>query len=939
MAYLYLALAAACPVAVTAVLSLWNGKAAPETRRSWRRQIVFGLIFGAAAVVGSEFGVPIDGAIINVRDAAPLCAGLIFGPPAGIIAGVIGGLERWFSVLWGGGAYTRLACSVSTALAGCFAAALRKWMFDDKTPSWQYGFAIGMVTEVFHMLMVFFTNMADVRVAFGVVRQCAGPMILANGCAVMCAVALVSLLSRRERKVQDREHRQLTQTFSKWLSAVVLVAFCATSVFTWFLQTSSAEDSNRQLLTLNLDDVKRDILDASDANLLELTRGVAADLNAAGTVNSSILSAIRRKPGNDFSEINVVDDRGIITWSTTPAYPGFNMASGEQSREFLTLLSWQKEYVQSYQPVSKDGTTYMKYAAVALDQGGFVQVGYNAERFRRDIDQRVVGATKNRHVGENGYLIIAAEDWTIVSSPRRDDGAGSNLSTAGIWVDTAATAEYTRFESTVYGERCHCMYAVTEGYYIIAVTPVKDVAFSRDLSVFITIFMEILVFAALFALVYLLIKKLVVKNIHEINHSLREITGGNLDVSVNVRTNEEFVSLSDDINSTVLTLKGYIAQAAARLDKELEVAKVIQSSTLPSVFPPYPQRTDFDIFAQMDTAREVGGDFYDFYLLDDDRLAFLIADVSGKGITAAMFMMKAKTLIKSYAEKESDVAAILTHANEALCEGNDAEMFVTCWMGILRFSTHTVSFANAGHNPPLVRRRGGQFEYFKSRPGFVLGGMEGVRYRSGELTLEPGDEIFLYTDGVTEANDRENALYGEDRLLAALNALEDVDAQTVCRRVKADMDAFVGDADQFDDITMLHLRLLPQTMLELRPDLSELDRATAFVEDTLRSAGADEKTVVKMNIAVDEIFSNIARYSGADKARLECAVTPARFTVRFVDNGKPYDPTQHSEPDVTLSAEERGIGGLGILMVKKSMDGVEYTYENGQNILTLWKNR
>lgn len=937
MEYLRLALAAACPAAVTVVLYLWSGRADPAARRGWRRQLAYGLIFGAVAVIGSEFGVPIDGAIINVRDAAPLCAGLIFGAPAGIVAGVIGGAERWFAVLWGAGTYTRLACSVSTLLAGVFAAALRRWMFDDKTPSWQYGFAIGVITEVFHMLMVFFTNMADVRVAFGFVRLCAGPMIVANGCAVMCAVALVSRLSRRERQSLDKEHRQLTQTFSKWLSAVVLVAFCATSVFTWFLQTSSAEDSNRQLLKLNLDDVKRDILDASDANLLALTRGVAADLNAARDINGIVLSSIRQKPGNDFSEVNVVDDKGIITYSSTLGYPGFDMASGQQSSEFLVLLEGAQEYVQSYQPVSKDGRTYMKYAAVALDRGGFVQVGYNAARFRQDIDQRVVGATKNRHVGENGYLIIAAEDWTIVSGPKGDEG--KDLSAAGIRLDPTATAEYTRFETMAYGERCYGMYTVTEGYFIIAVTPVADVVFSRDLSVFITIFMEILVFAALFVLVYLLIKKLVVENIHEINRSLREITGGNLDVSVNVRTNEEFVSLSDDINSTVLTLKGYIAQAAARLDKELEVAKVIQSSTLPSVFPPYPQRADFDIFASMDTAREVGGDFYDFYLLDDDRLAFLIADVSGKGITAAMFMMKAKTLIKSYAEKETDVAAILTQANEALCEGNDAEMFVTCWMGVLTFSTHTVSFANAGHNPPLVRHRDGQFEYFKSRPGFVLGGMEGVRYRSGELKLEPGDEIFLYTDGVTEANDKDNALYGEERLLAALNALGEVDAQALCRRVKADVDAFVGDADQFDDITMLSLRLLPQSVLELRPALEEMERATAFVEETLRSAGAEEKTIVKMNIAVDEIFSNIARYSGADRARLECAVTPQRFTLRFVDNGRPYDPTQRAEPDVTLSAEERGIGGLGILMVKKSMDGVEYAYENGQNILTLWKNR
>lgn len=936
MEYLRLALAAACPVAATAVLYLLGKKTALGRLNGWRGQLLYGVIFGALAVIGSEFGVPIEGAIINVRDASPLCAGLIFGAPAGIIAGVIGGLERWFAVLWGAGTYTRLACSVSTFLAGCFAAALRRWMFDDKTPSWQYGFAAGLVMEVFHMLMVFFTNMSDVRMAFGFVQLCSGPMLLANGCAVMCAVGAVSLLGR-ERRVLDREHRQLAQTFSRWLLAVVLVAFCATSVFTWFLQTSSAENSNRQLLRLNIEDVRSDILDASDENLLKLTRGVAADLNAAKDINGIVLSSIRQKPGNDFSEINVVDERGIITHSSTLGYPGFDMASGQQSGEFLVLLDGATEYVQSYQPVSKDGETYMKYAAVALENGGFVQVGYNAERFRRDIDGLVIGATKNRHVGENGYLIIAAEDWTIVSTP--NDDQGENLAVTDIWIDPAVTAEYTRFETSVYGEPCYGMYAIAEGYYIVAVTPVRDAVFSRDLSVFVTVFMEILVFAALFVVVYLLIKKLVVENIYEINHNLREITGGNLDVSVNVRTNEEFVSLSDDINSTVLTLKGYIAQAAARLDKELEVAKVIQSSTLPSTFPPYPNRTDFDIFASMDTAREVGGDFYDFYLLDDDRLAFLIADVSGKGITAAMFMMKAKTLIKGYAEKEDDVAAILTQANEALCEGNDAEMFVTCWMGILRFSTHTVTFVNAGHNPPLIRRRDGQFEYFKSKPGFVLGGMEGIRYRSGALTLEPGDEIFLYTDGVTEATDRENTLYGEERLGLALNALGNVSAQTVCRRVKEDVDAFVGDADQFDDITMLSLRLLPRSVLELRPTLEEMDRATAFVEDTLRAAGAEEKTVVKMNIAVDEIFSNIARYSGADRAWLECGVTPARVTVRFVDNGKPYDPTQQAEPDVTLSAEERGIGGLGILMVKKSMDGVEYTYENGQNILTLWKNR
>jgi serine phosphatase RsbU (regulator of sigma subunit) len=326
------------------------------------------------------------------------------------------------------------------------------------------------------------------------------------------------------------------------------------------------------------------------------------------------------------------------------------------------------------------------------------------------------------------------------------------------------------------------------------------------MSVYVTVFMEIIVFAAVFVMIYFLIKILVIENIQKINKSLAEITDGNLNVTVNVRTNEEFSSLSDDINSTVITLKRYIAEAAARIDKELEFAKSIQYSALPNVFPPYPNRTEFDIFAEMITAKEVGGDFYDFYLLGKDRLAFLIADVSGKGIPAAMFMMTSKTLIKSLAETGMDVNEVFTHANEKLCENNDAGMFVTAWMGFLDLKTGFVSFANAGHNPPLVRHKNGSFEYLKSGRGFVLAGIEGTRYRKNELQLNEGDQIFLYTDGVTEATDAGNKLYGEERLLNNLNSHKDETAEALCKIIKTDIDKFVGDAPQFDDITMLCIR-------------------------------------------------------------------------------------------------------------------------------------
>ena len=373
-------------------------------------------------------------------------------------------------------------------------------------------------------------------------------------------------------------------------------------------------------------------------------------------------------------------------------------------------------------------------------------------------------------------------------------------------IDTEKTANNEVFVTDVYGESCYCMYQETEGYRIVAVMPRSEAALSRNVSVGVTTAMQIVIFTALFIMIYFLVRRLVVDNIHKINGSLSDITDGKLDTVVDVRSHVEFDALSDDINSTVDTLKRYISEAEGRIDTELAFAKAIQHSALPSVFPPYPGHKEFDIWATMHTAKEVGGDFYDFYFVDDETLAFLIADVSGKGIPAAMFMMTSKTLLKSYAESGMSVEEVFTNANEKMCDGNDAGMFVTAWMGFLNIKTGIVSYANAGHNPPLVKHQDGSFTYLKSHAGFVLAGMEGIRYRKNELKLEPGDVIYLYTDGITEATDTKNELYGEERLLAILNRNADSDTHIICDAVKADVDAFVQEAPQFDDITMLCLK-------------------------------------------------------------------------------------------------------------------------------------
>jgi sigma-B regulation protein RsbU (phosphoserine phosphatase) len=205
----------------------------------------------------------------------------------------------------------------------------------------------------------------------------------------------------------------------------------------------------------------------------------------------------------------------------------------------------------------------------------------------------------------------------------------------------------------------------------------------------------------------------------------------------------------------------------------------------------------------MTPAKEVGGDFYDFYFVGDNTLAFLIADVSGKGIPAAMFMMTAKTLIKNLAETSISVEEVFTRANDELCKMNDAGMFVTAWMGEIDLTTGVMSFVNAGHNPALVKRGNGDFEYLKVKPGLVLAAMEGIKYHKNEIQLEPGDKVFLYTDGVTEATDANVELFGDDRLLAKINSVKDKDCTSICNDIKKGVDEFVGEAEQFDDITML----------------------------------------------------------------------------------------------------------------------------------------
>jgi len=308
----------------------------------------------------------------------------------------------------------------------------------------------------------------------------------------------------------------------------------------------------------------------------------------------------------------------------------------------------------------------------------------------------------------------------------------------------------------------------------------------------------------------------IVKPVEHMTKRIAEIGGSDLQFKMEdiYKTKDEIEVLAEAFATLSKRTLDYIQEITTitkekeRIGTELALATKIQADMLPSLFPAFPDRPEIDIYATMTPAKEVGGDFYDFFLIDDDHLAMIMADVSGKGIPAALFMMMSKILVNNYAMMGNSPAKVLELTNATICEHNDEEMFVTLWLGILEISTGKVVAANAGHEYPMIKREGKGFEVFKDKHGFVIGGMEGMKYKEYEFTLGKNDTLFLYTDGVAEATNKDNVLFGTERMLNALNKEPDARPDVLLKNMKQSIDEFVGETDQFDDLTMLAVTLL-----------------------------------------------------------------------------------------------------------------------------------
>jgi sigma-B regulation protein RsbU (phosphoserine phosphatase) len=494
---------------------------------------------------------------------------------------------------------------------------------------------------------------------------------------------------------------------------------------------------------------------------------------------------------------------------------------------------------------------------------------------------------------------------------------------------------------------------------------------------------------------------------------VREVSGGNLEREVFVKTGDELEQLAVSFNAMTGRLREHIEEIARataeqqRIATELDVATRIQTSMLPHNFPPFPDRkNEFDLYAAVHPAKEVGGDFYDFFFIDDDHFAVIMADVSGKGIPAALFMAITATLLRNHLRAREEAEISLENVNRELCRNNITDMFVTLWLGLLEISSGRLEYVNAGHNPPLIKSRSKNAAFLVSPPDLVLAGMDDTLYRRRETRLEDGDTLFLYTDGITEATDINDEFYGKERLRRFLDEHGELPPRELLPLLRAGIERFSAGTEQSDDITMLALRIAREAPLAtheggslppgsspagfhpppqrggppqrppvsrhgeqsvtrsitIRADVDRLEELVAFIGGELENAACPEKIRGQIELAAEEIFVNIALYAykkhadalagedaadrqpspcGAFEVIAECGIaqSPAGtvLTLGFSDRGEPFNPLDRDDPDVTLPLEQRKVGGLGVLRVKRTMDTVQYSYEGGMNRLVITK--
>ncbi len=507
------------------------------------------------------------------------------------------------------------------------------------------------------------------------------------------------------------------------------------------------------------------------------------------------------------------------------------------------------------------------------------------------------------------------------------------------------------------GTKFYINYAPIErtGWSMATVIPAKLIFYRSKLFGGLVVAVMLIGLVILFFICRHILKR-VIKPLTLFAQSADEIAQGNLNASLPQITShdemrqlhESFALMQASLTQQMEELK-QVNEQKGRIEGELKVASNIQRSMLPKIFPPYPDRDDIDIYGQQTPAKAVGGDIFDFYIRDE-KLFFCIGDVSGKGVPASLVMAVARSLFRTLSMHEPRPERVLSQMNDRMAEDNEQNMFVTFFLGVLDLPTGKLRYCNAGHNAPLLLiEKGNQKrkEFLPCDSNLPIGIMGGWEFTQQETTIEAGTSIFLYTDGLTEAEDMNQQLFGEERMVEAIPF--SASSQEIISKLTEAVCAFTGEAEQSDDLTMLAIRYtkLPGTFrfqkeITLTNDIGQLPQMAEFVESVCQALKLDTAISMQMNLAIEEAVVNVINYAYPKGVqgdiRILAQANDQHLDFSIIDGGTPFDLTTHQAVDTTLSVEERPIGGLGIHLITQIMDSVNYERRDNQNILTLRKN-
>lgn len=502
-------------------------------------------------------------------------------------------------------------------------------------------------------------------------------------------------------------------------------------------------------------------------------------------------------------------------------------------------------------------------------------------------------------------------------------------------------------------EECFIFYSPipTIDWSIAIVCPSNEIL--RDLNLHRYFFIMFCIIGILLITIgcYLIINKML-NPIRLFAISANEIAKGNLDAKLpTVKSKDEMRYLHDAFGDMQIELKNYIntlhetITAKQKIESELRIAKEIQMSMIPKTFPPFPDRNDIDLYATLTSAKEVGGDLYDFFI-QKGKFFFVIGDVSGKGVPASLVMAITCSLYRIFAKHISDPKVIIEMINSSLSKNNEANMFVTLFTGVLDMSSGRLTYCNAGHNPPYILKADSTIEILPTNPNIPVGVFNEYKYENQETKLQPGDVIFLYTDGLTEAENDNAELYSEKRLTMCLkNIKNNAETKEIVDCVQKDVINHVENADQSDDLTMMAIKykvIIKNEYITIENEMSEMNKVHDFVDNLCMDLNLNSELTMSLNLAVEEIVANVIMYAYENSKNKKIDIAKeidenGNVIFTIIDSGIPFDPIEKSDPDINMPAEDRPIGGLGIFIVKQIMDEVKYFRVKNLNILKMKK--